>query len=151
MKRLLITLAFAFTAAAIAASPSVPTFPPKQPATPAVPATPATPAAKATPGVPAECMQRLQAHAERMKKELGLTDAQVASMRNELERYHGQMMTARADHRSNVAKILTPEQNAKMDEHHAERRDRMMERCGDGDDDMSQGKGKHKAKGHEKG
>jgi len=148
MKRLFIAAAFAVTAAAIAASPSVPTFPPKQPATPA-PA--ATPAAKATPGVPAECMQRLQAHAERMKKDLGLTDAQAASMRNELERYHGQMMTARADHRSNVAKILTPEQNAKMDEHHAARRDRMMERCGDGDDDMSQGKGKHKAKGHEKG
>ena len=79
--------------------------------------------------VPAECLERLRAHADKMKKELGLTEAQAAALRNEFERYHGQLLTARADHRNAVAKILTAEQQAKVDAKHAERRKKFMERC----------------------
>lgn len=99
----------------------------------------ATTASAAPAGLPAECLERLKAHTDRMKKELGLTDAQVAAMRNEMERHHGQLMTARAEHRSAIAKVLTPEQLAKMEGKHAERRQKMMERCA-GDDDMPKGK-----------
>jgi Spy/CpxP family protein refolding chaperone len=80
-------------------------------------------------GLPAECLDDLRAHADKMRKELALSDAQAAALRNEFERYHGQLLTARADHRSAVAKILTPEQQAKVDAKHAERRKKMLERC----------------------
>lgn len=135
MKKLLIATAFALAAAATSAAFAAP-------ATPATPATPAaSPAAKAVAGLPAECLERVRAHAERMKKELALTDAQVASIRNEMERYHGQLLTARADHRSAVAKLLTAEQNAQMESHHSDRRQKIMERCAGGmDDDMPRGK-----------
>jgi len=123
-KGLLIAIALAFAPTTLAA--------------PATPATPAAPAQAATAGLPGECIERLRAHAEKMKKELGLSEAQSAAIRNEMQRHHGLMMTARADHRSAIAKILTPEQLAKMEGKHAERRQKMMERCA-GEDDMPKG------------
>ena len=115
MKTLFLVAALALAAATAAAPPT--------------PTTPATPAAKAVAGLPGECLERLRTHADKMKKELGLSETQAAAMRNEMERFHGQLLMARADHRSATAKILTPEQLAKLEGKHAERRQKMMERC----------------------
>ena len=89
----------------------------------------ASTASAAPAGLPADCLERLRAHADQMKKELGLTEVQATAMRNEFERYHGQLLTARAEHRNSLAKILTPEQLAKVEGKHAERQQKMLERC----------------------
>lgn len=144
MRKLLIAAALGL-ATVVCAAPATPA----QPATPAMPVTP-TAAAQGMPpaGMPPECADKLRAHAEKMKKELALTEAQAAAVRNEMQRFHGQLMTARADHHSAIAKILTPEQLAKMEGKHSERRQKRMEKCGaDMDDDHDEApKSKHKEK-----
>lgn len=114
------------------------------PAPTSAPVAPATPAARAAAaGIPPECIERLRAHAEKMKKELGLTEAQAAAVRDEAHRHHSQLLTARADHRSAMAKILTPEQMAKLDGKRSEMRQKHMDACAmDDDDDASKRKGK---------
>lgn len=129
MKHLLIAAALGLSVAAFAA-----------PATPATPAKPAAKAAQATPAaqLSPECIERIRKKAEKMKKELGLTDAQAAAVRNENQRFRGVLMTAGADHRAALARILTPEQLAKAEGMRGERRQKRMEGCkvdDDGDDD----------------
>ena len=163
MKHLLIAAMLAFTTASLAAptlmdqakaakapKPAPVAAPATTPApAPAVAAAPALAPKPAAPSsLPPACIERLRAHAEQMKKELGLTDAQAAALRNEMERFHGQLLTARADHQSAVAKVLTPEQFAKVEGKHAARRQKMMERCEDGDD---MGDAEHHDEGKHKG
>lgn len=141
MKHLPIALALGLSAAALAA--------------PATPATPAAPAAKAAPAAPAaqlppECAEKLHKRAEKMKKELGLTEQQAAAVRNENERFRGVLMTARADHRSALARILTPEQMAKLDGKRGEMRQKALERCGGDDDEDEDDRDEAKPKSKEK-
>ena len=59
------------------------------PAPTSAPVAPATPAARAAAaGIPPECIERLRAHAEKMKKELGLTEAQAAAVRDAVSYTH---------------------------------------------------------------
>jgi Spy/CpxP family protein refolding chaperone len=135
MKHLLIAAALGLSLAAAAA--------------PATPAAPAKTAAKAAPAAPAaqlppECVERIKKKAERMKKELGLTEEQATAVRNENQRFRGVLLTAGADHRAVLAKILTPEQMAKVEGKRGERRQKRMDGCridddGDGDDDEDDG------------
>lgn len=155
------TLSAAMLGIALAAAgPALAGFPLKPPTqttppattTTATPATPAAPAAAqpAQPaGMPPECMQRMKAHAEKMKQELGLSEAQAAALRTEMERHHGAMLQARAEHKAAVAKILTPEQQAKVDSKRGEMRHKMMERCAMDDDD-GEGKAEHEKGGRGK-
>lgn len=82
--------------------------------TTAVFAAPAPQAAPTAPPAPMTREQR-QAQAQDLKKELGLTDTQATALRNENERFRGVLISARAEHRSNINKILTPEQVAKLE------------------------------------
>ena len=144
MKRLTIAFALGLAAVAAAAPASPPASAPKAAAAPAAKAAPAA-------TLPPECVERLKQHAERMKKELGLTDAQAAAVRNENERFRGALMTARAEHREKLAAILSPEQMAKLEGKGREMREKRMARCAmdddEGDDDHE---GKDKGKGKEK-
>lgn len=129
MKHLLIAAALGLSLATAAA-----------PATPAVPAAPAKPAAKAAPAAPAaqlppECVERIRKQAEKMKKELGLNEEQATAVRNENQRYRGVLMSANADHRTALAKILTPEQLAKVEGKRGERRQKRIDGCKVDDDD----------------
>lgn len=149
MKHLLIATALGLSAIATAGS--------------ATPATPAMPAAKAAPAaqLPPECVEQLKKRADRMKKELNLTDAQAAAIRAENERFRAQLRTARDEHHAAIDKILTPEQRAQADakrgaamEKREKRMARRADRCraadeldddmDDDDDDAQKGRGKPK-------
>lgn len=110
------------------------------PLTPPAPRPAAAPQAR--PALPPACAERLKQRAERMKKDLGLTDAQAESIRAENERHRAALVAARDAHRAAIDKILTPEQKAKADAKRGEfeerRKARMaqrMERCDDMDDE----------------
>lgn len=156
MKQMLTAATLVVALAAAGATSAAQLGKPPAQTTPAATATPGAPPATATPaatppaaGLPPECVQRMKAHADKMKQELGLSEAQAAALRTEMERHHGAMLQARAEHKAAVAKILTPEQQAKVDAKRGEMRDRMMERCAM-DDDERAAKREHEKGGHGK-
>jgi predicted lipid-binding transport protein (Tim44 family) len=127
MKHLLIAAALGLSLVASAA--------PATPATPAKPAAKAATAAAPAAQLPPECVERIRKKAEKMKKELGLTEEQAAAVRNENQRFRGVMLTAAADHRAALAKILTPEQMSKLEGKRGELRQKRMDGCKVDDED----------------
>jgi Spy/CpxP family protein refolding chaperone len=105
------------------------------------------PAAKPAHQLPPECVEQLKRHAEKLKKELGLSDAQAEAIRAENQRYRAELLAGHLAHRIAVDRILTPEQKAKADAKRAafgeKRKARMAKRadaCRAADDEDDDGR-----------